>query len=400
MKKYYLAAMLLWILIGFGYAVPTGEQDQAIRQYRMGTILVKSTAGAVVSVRQQEHEFWFGTAVSSKPFDGRIKRADCEKYLQVLKENFNAAVHENALKWQYIEKNPGVYSYETADKIVQWCRDNGLRLRGHCVFWSQDKYVQGWVKSLDNAALKEHIDKRINDLLTRYKGQITEYDVNNEMVHNAFYKSRLGPDIRAEMFRLCHRTDPNTILYVNDYHILSGKDLEAYIQQIESLLATGAPVGGIGLQGHFGEESVDAEKVKRVLDRLAVFGLPIKITEFDINTQNEKAKAAGLVDLYTTCFAHPAVEGILMWGFWEKCHWRPHAALWKKDWTPTPAARAYRRLVFEKWWTVWDGHADERGECRIPAFFGRHRVVVNGENYTVYLHKQDGRVTIDCTNTQ
>jgi endo-1,4-beta-xylanase len=35
------------------------------------------------------------------------------------------------------------------------------------------------------------------------------------------------------------------------------------------------------------------------------------------------------------CFAHPSVEGILMWGFWQGKHWRPNAFLWKKDWTPT-----------------------------------------------------------------
>jgi hypothetical protein len=31
-----------------------------------------------------------------------------------------------------------------------------------------------------------------------------------------------------------------------------------------------------------------------------------------------------------------------MWGFWEGAHWRPKAALWKRNWDMTPAARAYR----------------------------------------------------------
>ena len=88
-------------------------------------------------------------------------------------------------------------------------------------------------------------------------------------------------------------------------------------------------------------------KVKATLDTLARFDLPIKITEFDMNTKDEAAKARGVEALYRVCFAHPAVEGVLMWGFWQGRHWRPDAALWKKDWTPTPAAEVYHKLVYD-----------------------------------------------------
>ena len=31
--------------------------------------------------------------------------------------------------------------------------------------------------------------------------------------------------------------------------------------------------------------------------------------------------AAGLTDLLTLYFSHPAVEGVLLWGFWDQILW-------------------------------------------------------------------------------
>jgi hypothetical protein len=101
-----------------------------------------------------------------------------------------------------------------------------------------------------------------------------------------------------------------------------------------------------------------------------------------------------LRDYYRICFAHPAVQGILMWGFWEGANWIPQSSLYLRDWTPTPAARAYRELVFNQWWTRWEGKADAKGECRVPAFFGRHRVTANGRERTVQLRKETGEALV------
>jgi endo-1,4-beta-xylanase len=56
-------------------------------------------------------------------------------------------------------------------------------------------------------------------------------------------------------------------------------------------------------------------------------GLPIWATEFDIAINDEDAKAQGYEDLFRLFFAHPSIEGVMMWGFWNKDHWRPAAAI-------------------------------------------------------------------------
>jgi hypothetical protein len=96
----------------------------------------------------------------------------------------------------------------------------------------------------------------------------------------------------------------------------------------------------------------------------------------------------------TISFSHPSFNGIVMWGFWEGAHWRPKAALWKRDWTPTPAARAYRELVFEEWWTDWEGQADANGMCEVAVFYGRHEVEAGGKRIVVEYPKGEGKEKI------
>ncbi|NLF31523.1 MAG: endo-1,4-beta-xylanase [Planctomycetes bacterium] len=378
-----------------------GETAAAIRRHRMGTIVIRTEPGAAVTCQQLRHEFWFGTAINGRMFrPGRVSEEDRRRYLELFKANFNAAVHENELKWWENERQSGEVSYAAADAMLAWCEANGIPMRGHCLLWAEDRYIRDWVKALDDDALRRRIEARVTEVVKRYRGRIGEYDVNNEMMRKAYYAERLGEPIRAEMFRWARAADPDAVLYVNDYGALvEGPHTEMYARQVEALQAAGAPVGGIGCQGHFSDQYIpDPKVIRQALDRLAKTGLPIRVTEFDMTTHDEQRKARALVDVYTTCFAHPAVEGILMWGFWEGSHWRPQAALWKRDFTPTPAAEAYRDLVFNQWWTRFEGRADADGRCEIPAFFGRHRVAAGGASREVDLRKADRTAEVDFTS--
>jgi hypothetical protein len=78
-----------------------------------------------------------------------------------------------------------------------------------------------------------------------------------------------------------------------------------------------------------------------------------------------------------------------MWGFWEGANWIPVSSLYRRDWTPTPAAEAYRDLIFKEWWTKWEGRADSKGRCEIPAFFGQHRVTAGGRSFEVQLRRAE-----------
>ncbi len=376
------------------------ESDRAITEHRMGTLTILAEPGAEVRVEQVRHEFWFGAAISSRIFAGQADSSDIAKYKEVFLDCFNGAVTENALKWHAMERKPGQVDYSTVDAILAWTEKNDIPLRGHNIFWGVPNRVPDWQKSLDDDALRDLVKHRAIDIGKRYRGRFAEYDLNNEMLHANYYEDRLGPEITREMAQWVREGDPTAVLYLNDYDILTGNRLDDYIAQAEGLLKQGVPIGGIGVQGHLHGDTFDPNVLKSSLERLAKLGLPIRITEFNFPGQRssfyrdrrrrlteteEQRKAESLVDYYRICFAQPAVKGILMWGFWEGANWIPVSSLYRRDWTATPAADAYRDLVYRQWWTEWKGKTDAEGRCEVRVFYGKHRVSAGDKTKEIEL---------------
>lgn len=383
--------------------------DKAIAANRKGEIVVKAKAGSKVEIEQLSHEFWFGCAIPDGVFNGRTPESDRVKFKQKFLELFNSAVTENAVKWANMEPRKGEVNYAVVDAILEWCDANNIPLRAHNLFWGIHQFVQPWVKELSDEELEQTLKNRAITITSKYKGRFAEYDLNNEMIHGNFYEERLGDDITLKMAKWAQQGDPDIKLYLNDYDILTGKKLNEYMEHIRLLLKQGVPIAGIGVQGHLHAESFDRAEVKRALDSLAQFNIPIRITEFNMpgqrskfyNNRNlqmtpeeEQQKAIDLVDYYRICFAHPAVDGILMWGFWEGANWIPQSSLYKRDWTPTPAAHAYKNLIFKEWWTKANGKTNRKGVFSVPAFYGKYKVTVNGVSKEVDLTKATGRSEI------
>ncbi len=385
------------------------ELEQAIAQHRMGTVTIQTDPGAEVKVEQVRHEFWFGAALSNGMFSSRTDPQAAAKYKQVFLDNFNSAVTENALKWHSMERRRGRIDYSTVDAMLAWTDEHEIPLRGHNIYWGVTNRVQDWQKQLTDDQLREVLKDRGQTIGKRYRGRFVEYDLNNEMMHDNYYEQRLGPQITKDMADWVREGDPNAVLYLNDYDILTGSQLEKFVTHVQLMRDRGVAFDGLGVQGHLHAETFDPAALKNALDTLAQFDMPIRITEFNLPGQRsqymkdrrqqltpdqEQVKAKGIVDYYTICFAHPAVDGILMWGFWEGANWIPASSLYKRDWTPTPAAKAYHDLIYKQWWTNTTGTADADGKCTVRAFFGKHRVTVGNREATIELKKADGSTRV------
>jgi endo-1,4-beta-xylanase len=377
------------IAIAFSESLSLNEKianiESRIRHLRTGDLIIRVVnekdepiTGAAVNLEQIKHNFEFGTALSTEVFTNKYSATDKEKYLNTAKKLFNASVPENSLKWYSTESERGKLSYVDNDNILQWSLNNGMKMRGHTLFWEKETHNQPWVKSLSKTELKKAIEKRTKEVCLRYKGRIHEYDVLNEILHGDFFEKKLGPNIIKEMFLLCKQVDPNARLYLNEY-FSKPNDLNRYVQLIRDLLKQGVPIGGIGFQGHI-RGKVNAVEMQVILDTLGQFGLPIKITEFDVLSDTEQDKVEVFRDVYRVAFAHPATKGILMWGFWAGAHWEPKAALFTKDWQPLPIAKAYQDLVYNQWWTRVNTLTNEAGEIKVRAFFGEYFLKVNAGN--------------------
>jgi len=76
----------------------------------------------------------------------------------------------------------------------------------------------------------------------------------------------------------------------------------------------------------------------------------------------------------TITFSHPHVNGIVMWGFWAGKHWKPEAALYRKDWSIKPAGKAWDDLVLNQWWTRETVRTDPAGHCTVRGFLGEYKI--------------------------
>lgn len=406
MSRLFSASLLLSIS-GLIFA---DSLDDEIRKHRTGVLVVLTAPGAEVTVEQLRHEFWFGATLPTGIFSGRAAPEDASKWKEVFLSHFNAGVIEGAFKWHEMEKEPGKTDYSIVDAMLEWAASNGIPLRGHCIFWGIPRYVPEWLKPLGDAPLRLAVARRARSIAARYRGQFAEYDLNNEMIHENWFEQRLGPEITRDMARWVKEGDPDAVLFFNDYDILTGKRLDDYIRHIRAVLSAGTPMSGIGVQGHLHGDSFDEAELRRALDALAELGLPVRITEFNfpgqrskyyqkrdlrLSEEEEAAKADALRRYFRISFAHPAVTGILIWGFWEGANWIPQSSLYRRDWTPTPAAEAYRKLVFGEWWTRATVKADAQGVAAVRVFFGTHRVRAGGREATITVSKREGAKILD-----
>jgi endo-1,4-beta-xylanase len=361
--------------------------EARIQKIRMADLKVtvtgadgKPVPGASVKVRQTRHAFQFGAVASafmlaSEPKDEAAKR-DLETYKQILCTYFNATSFENALKWQdwVFEKN----GPDLAERSLKLFEGNGMPVRGHVLIWPGWKNLPGFLKSLEGspAHLRELTRYRIFGAVGRFKGRLHEWDVINEPYNNTDLMQVLGYVIMADWFKWAREADPQAKLYLNDFGILT-QDVQhqAHLEKtIKFLLEKGAPVDGLGLQGHFNSNPIAPEQILKTLDRFGEFGLPIRITEFDLNSSDEELQALFLRDFYTAAFSHPRVVGIQMWGFWERRHWRPQAALWNADWSIRKHGQAYVDLVTKTWWTNAEGATDATGVYGCRGYLGAYTI--------------------------
>ncbi|ESW32962.1 hypothetical protein PHAVU_001G032300 [Phaseolus vulgaris] len=329
-----------------------------------------SYANTSVQVRQTQNDFPIGTCISRSNIDN-------EDFVDFMVKHFNWAVFGNELKWYWTEPQQGNFNYKDADDLLSLCQKHNIQTRGHCIFWDVDGVVQQWIKSLNNNDLMTAIQNRLNGLLTRYKGKFNHYDVNNEMLHGSFFQDRLGKDIRANMFKTANQLDPSATLFVNDYHVEDGCDTRScpdkYIHHILDLQEQGAPVGGIGIQGHI--DSPIGPIVSSSLDKLGILGLPIWFTELDVSSINEYVRADDLEVMLREAMAHPAVEGIMLWGFWELFMSRDNAHLVNAEGDINEAGKRFLALK-QEWLSHSRGHVDEQGQYNFRGFHGTYNVQV------------------------
>ncbi len=391
MRTFTALILLLTIRTCLAAPLDDADLDRRIENLRKGDFIVKLLDNAgnplpgKISYRLVRHSFLFGTAVNADLIQ-HGSRADVEQYGKIVSSYFNYAVEENDMKWHHMEAKRGIHDDAGAIAAWDWCHARGIPMRGHCIFWGIDQWVPGWAKQLNRDELQIAMKDRLRHVLTLFHGKIDEWDLNNEMLHGDYFARKLGFANGTAYFKWAKEIDPAVRFCVNDYGIMQGKRTAEFVQSVKDMLRDGAPIGGINDQAHFSKNVPETTKLWACLDAIGILGLPVKVTEFDIDTTDEQQQAKDTRRFYRVCFAHPAVDAIVMWGFWQGRHWRPGAALWRKDWTIKPNGEAYAKLLDEEWMTK--GEADGvDGRIKFHGFYGEYEVKSQGNIARVVLTK-------------
>ncbi|CAM0957103.1 unnamed protein product [Alopecurus aequalis] len=345
-------------------------KDKTDKARKRDVVLKLGAATGAVRVVQMDNAFPFGSCINTTVIQNPA-------FVDFFTNHLDWAVFENELKWYHTEAQQGQLNYGDADALLDFCDHLGKHARGHCIFWSTDGVVQQWVKNLDRDQLMSAVQSRIQSLVSRYAGRFPHYDVNNEMLHGRFFRDRLGDDIPAFMFQEVARLDPEAALFVNDYNVECGNDPNAtpdkYADQLAALQHSGAVVRGIGLQGHVSNPV--GEVICGALDRLAATGVPVWFTELDVCEPDVGLRAQDLELVLREAYAHPAVEGIVFWGFMQGRMWRQDAWLVDADGTVNEAGQMLLNLQKE-WKTDARGNVDGDGNFKFRGFHGKYVVEV------------------------
>jgi endo-1,4-beta-xylanase len=407
------------------------QAEQSIDQLRKANLTVKvldpsgqAVSGAEVRFEMTQHAFKFGSAVVSNKFNGgsAVNSTYEQKMLNLdgKGHGFNEIVFENDHKWNAWEQHWFSSQAEIAADMA-WLKSKGISVRGHNLVWP------AWSLSPTDITanqtpdyIKGRIRSHLNDILT-YPGvgrECIDWDVLNEITTNNEFANRFagtpgyvtGRELYAEIYKQADSLAPNAKMYINDYIAIEQGDLPnngiaTWKQRIDELIAKGAPVEGIGFQGHFQTSPTGIPRIKEIYDEFwNKYRLEAKVTEYDISKlASAELQTKYMRDILTISFAHPSMKGFLMWGFWDGAHWLDNSPIFNKDWTVKPSGAAFIDQVFTKWWTDTKVNSATSGEATTRAFKGKYKITVklpDGKLFSQLLDlDQDKAVTITTNST-
>jgi endo-1,4-beta-xylanase len=201
-----------------------------------------------------------------------------------------------ALKMGRIAPQPGPKHFETADRMLAFCHQNRIAMRGHCLIWNE--WVPDWIKRMSVDERRWFFDSYIDEVVTRYRGKLQSWDVVNEPFwpgHRAPGGFRLGPwydafgtDYVRRAFERAAQADPKTTLVLNEAQTERDDEVglavrSGLLKLVADLKHAGIKLDVVGLQGHLQPQYPhDPGRFDEFVHQLADLGVDIYITEFDV----------------------------------------------------------------------------------------------------------------------
>lgn len=343
--------------------------NRSVSRFALGAALLGASAWNAFAAEEtlrdlaKERGRYIGAILNSEWFRGDIE----PEFEQIHKTQFNTVVAENEMKFDATEPSEGKFNYTYGDKMVQYAKENGMRVRGHALAWHSQ--VPNWVNNYKGQkekllqVLKTHIDSVVG----HWKGDVAEWDVVNEAVNDGDHTWRdqgsvwfetIGEEFLDSAFVWAHAADPDAELCYNDYAIEwglgQGSKAGFVLEQVKRWKENGIPITCVGTQTHIEIAHVTTpENVRAFAKALAEYGVTLNITELDIGFPNGSASSLGAADyakqghLYRqfmdVFLEEPNMGEFVIWGLTDAHSWldaqqgKTQGLLWDKQYNPKPA---------------------------------------------------------------
>ncbi len=233
--------------------------------------------------------FMIGVAVNQRNVTNAQQQA-------LVRQEFNSMTAENDMKPEPTEPQEGQFNFENADRIANFARQNGIKLRGHCLMWHSQ--IGRWMYDgvTDKEVFYKRMKNHIQTIVSRYKDVIYCWDVVNEAIsddpnaqdpyrQSPMYKL-CGDEFIAKAFQYAREADPKALLFYNDYSTVDPHKRDRIYNMVKKMKDAGVPIDGIGMQGHYNiyfptEELLDEaiSKFKQVVKHIHVTELDIRVNE-------------------------------------------------------------------------------------------------------------------------
>jgi endo-1,4-beta-xylanase len=276
---------------------------------------------------------------------------------------WNKVTPENAGKWGSVEATRDRMEWSGLDDAYRLAKQQGFAFHMHVMVWGNQQ--PEWMEKLPPAEQREEIEEWFAAVAARYP-DLDFVEVVNEPLNDppskddeggGHYVEALGGngasgwDWILTAYRMARVHFPHAKLLINDYNITNKPENTRRYREIIDLLRKENLVDGIGVQAHAFATKPDVPmSVHRAnLDTLAQAGLPIYVTEMDIDGPTDAQQLKDFQRVFPVFWEHPGVRGITLWGF-RPGLWRDKegAYLVRKDGSERPALVWLRDYVHGK----------------------------------------------------
>jgi endo-1,4-beta-xylanase len=250
-------------------------------------------------------------------------------YRGVITGNFTSISPQNSFKWSRTEPQRGQFDFVRTNGMVEFARQNHLRVRACCLLW-YGRSNPGWVVNghWTRSQLLAIVHNHISTLVGRYRGRVAEWDVVNEPVDQRtnrlranIWEQTIGPAYLAYAFRWAHEADPDAKLFLNDFGNDSpGAHFDKFYDIVRTLKSQGVPIHGVGLEMHRGFGHPTPDEVYDAMQKYEALGLRVEITEMDLPvalpaSQSTLDRQGGVFrEMTSVCLRVRACTGVTFWG--------------------------------------------------------------------------------------